>query len=302
MDVVAEHREKSAYKGMSSPFRWVGGKSRLRKYIIDLLPAHSCYLEVFGGAGWVLFGKKPSPVEILNDIDEELMSFFRVVKDRPEELIASFEMELVSRSEFDRLSALDPSTLTDVQRAHRFYYLIMAGWGGEMNYPRFQTSVFDGGGGNRLVGALRTLKERLKPVHERLSTVLIECLDWRECLERYDREGVVAYIDPPYPGNGCNYKHNMREWPEHQELADRLHRSKCKWIYSSYDSAQVREMFGDLHITQVSSASGMAAKKGGGTTVMNREILITNFAPPQATFFNAESERQDALALVLADE
>jgi DNA adenine methylase len=279
---------------INSPFRWVGGKSRLRKYIIDLIPTHSCYLEVFGGAAWVLFGKKPSPVEILNDIDQELMTFFRVVKERPEDLIASFEMELVSRSEFDRLAAHDPTTLSDVQRAHRFYYLIMAGWGGELNYPRFQTSVFDGGGGNRLVGALRTLKSRLKPVHERLSTVLIECLDWRECIERYDRDGVLAYIDPPYPGNGCNYKHNMRDWTEHRELAARLHRAKFKWIYSSYDSPEVRDMFCDLDILEVSSASGMIAKKGGSTRVMNREVLITNFAPPQGSMF-ANGQHQSAL-------
>jgi len=300
MENGTEKRPLEVHEGIRSPFRWVGGKSRLRKYIIDLLPSHSCYLEVFGGAGWVLFGKKPSPVEILNDIDQDLMSFFRVVKERPEELIASFEMELVSRSEFDRLAALDRATLTDVQRAHRFYYLIMAGWGGELNYPRFQTSVFDGGGGNRLVGALRTLKDRLKPVHERLSTVLIECLDWRECLERYDREGVVAYMDPPYPGNGCNYKHNMRDWAGHRELADRLHRSACKWIYSSYDTPEVRDMFQDLHIIQVSSASGMIASKRGATTVTNREVLITNFSPPQGSFFQADADEQASLGLDIA--
>lgn len=69
------------FEPLSSPFKWIGGKSRLRRHIINLLPKHSCYLELFGGAGWVLFGKKPSPVEILNDIDQNLISFFRVVKD-----------------------------------------------------------------------------------------------------------------------------------------------------------------------------------------------------------------------------
>lgn len=230
----------------------------------------------------MLFGKKPSDVEIINDIDQDLMTFFRVVKDKPEELVSSFEWELVSRAEFNRLRDLEPSTLTDIQRAHRFYYLIMAGWGGELNYPRFQTSVTDGGGGNRLVGALRTLRSRFEPVHRRLSTVLIECLDWRECLERYDRKGVVAYVDPPYPENGCNYAHNMREWPEHRELANRLHQAKCKWIYSSYDQPEIREMFDGCHIVEVQSASGMIEKRGGASRVLNREVLITNFAPPKA--------------------
>ncbi|MDO9347661.1 MAG: DNA adenine methylase, partial [Anaerolineales bacterium] len=156
------------YKMVNSPFRWVGGKSRLRKHIVALLPPHSCYVEPFAGAAWVLFAKPPSDVEVLNDIDQELVTFFRIVKEKPEELVASFEWELASRAEFQRLASLNPAELTDVQRAHRFYYLIMAGWGGEFRYPRFQTSITDGGHGNRLIGALKTLRERLQPVHERL--------------------------------------------------------------------------------------------------------------------------------------
>ena len=115
---------------LNSPFKWVGGKSRLRKPIIDLLPEHTCYVEPFSGAAWVLFGKPPSQVEILNDIDQELITFFRVIKSEPEKLIDSFELELVSRTEFERLADLNPKELSDIERAHRFYYLIMAGWGG----------------------------------------------------------------------------------------------------------------------------------------------------------------------------
>ena len=218
------------HKPLNSPFKWVGGKSRLRKYVIELLPEHTCYLELFSGAAWTLFGKPLSDVEIINDIDQDLVTFFRVLREKPEELIASFEWELVSRAEFERLAELDTSQLTDVQRAHRFYYLIMAGWGGELNYPRFQTSVTDGGHGNRLIGALKTLRQRLQPVHERLRTVIIENLDWQPCLERYDRLGTVMYVDPPYPGNKCNYAHNMRGWDEHHLLAERLKNAKCKWI------------------------------------------------------------------------
>ncbi|HLE27998.1 MAG TPA: DNA adenine methylase, partial [Anaerolineales bacterium] len=112
------------YAMLNSPFKWVGGKSRLRKPILDLLPEHTCYVEPFAGAAWVLFGKPPSEVEVLNDLDQELIAFFRVVKEKPEELMASFEWELVSRAEFERLANLEPTQLTDVQRAHRFYYLI----------------------------------------------------------------------------------------------------------------------------------------------------------------------------------
>lgn len=118
---------KSQSEMVNSPIKWVGGKSRFRTRIVSLLPEHTCYVETFAGAVWVLFAKPPSDVEILNDIDEELVTFFRILREKPEELIASFEWELVARAEFERLAALDPTTLTDIQRAHRFYYLIMAG-------------------------------------------------------------------------------------------------------------------------------------------------------------------------------
>ncbi len=276
---MTSQQTKSNYPMLNSPFRWVGGKSRLRKLIINVLPEHTCYVEPFAGAAWVLFGKQPSPVEVLNDRDEELTTFFRVVKERPEELISTFEWELVSRTEFERLATLNPSQLTEVQRAHRFYYLIMAGWGGELNYPRFQTSISDGGHGNRLIGALNSLRQRLEPIHERLRTVIIENLDWADCLERYDRVGTVMYLDPPYPGNKCNYAHNMRDWKDHQALAARLGTARCKWVLSSYDSPEIHQLFAPYFITPVQSSSGMNVAKDDSSRVMNQEVLITNFEP-----------------------
>ena len=277
------------HKPLNSPFKWVGGKSRLRKYVIKLLPEHTCYLELFAGAAWVLFGKPLSDVEIINDIDQDLVTFFRVVREKPEELISSFAWELVSRAEFERLAELNPAELTDVQRAHRFYYLIMAGWGGELNYPRFQTSITDGGHGNRLIGALTTLRQRLEPVHERLKTVIIENLDWQNCFERYDRPGTVMYVDPPYPGNKCNYAHNMRGWPEHHLLAECLKNAKCRWILSSYDIPEMHTLFSHYFILAVQSASGMNTKKNGTSRTLNREVLITNYSPPKSLTLQAAS-------------
>lgn len=276
---------------INSPIKWVGGKSRLRKQIVTLLPEHTCYVEPFGGAAWVLFGKKPSPVEIINDIDQELINFFRVIQTRPEAFIQSFEWTLVSRAEFERLSDLDSSQLNDIERAHRFYYIIMAGWGGELKYPRFQTSISDGGHGNRLIGAIKTLRERIEPVYKRLQTVIIENLDWPECIDKYDRDGVVMYIDPPYPGNGANYAHNMREWETHQQLSERLAKTKCQWILSSYDKPAVHELFSQYHVIPVEASSGMRTKKDSTARVINKEVLIMNFSPPafsvvqQETFF-----------------
>lgn len=292
---MAAKTKREEHQALNSPIKWVGGKSRLRKYIIPLLPEHTCYVEPFAGAAWVLFGKQPSDVEILNDKEQELVNFFRVVKEKPEELIASFEWELVSRAEFDRLAGLDLTELNDVQRAHRFYYLIMAGWGGELHYPRFQTSITDAGHGNRLFGALKTLRQRLEPIHKRLRTVIIENLDWQDCIDRYDRQGTVMYIDPPYPGNGCNYSHNMRDWESHKLLAERLSRAECKWILSSYDKPEIRELFTRCHFTSVQSSSGMDTEKNGGSRVLNKEILITNYTPTEQQAISQRKAQQATL-------
>ena len=281
---------------INSPFKWAGGKSRLRKSIIPLIPSHKCYVEPFGGAAWVLFGKPPSPIEVLNDIDEELINFFRVVKHHPEDLIESFDLELVSRSEFQRLADSAPESLSNVLRAHRFYYLIMAGWGGEAKYPRFQTSTTDGGHGNRLIGALKSLRKRIEPVHDRLKTVIIENLDWTECITRYDRPTSFMYLDPPYPRNGVNYKHNMRSVTEHSSIAERLSRVKCKWMLSSYDTQEVRTQFRHYNIVPIQSASGMRsgreeAKAHGRKRTINREVLIVNYDPSAS---NCAHERDSA--------
>jgi DNA adenine methylase len=258
-----------------SPIKWVGGKSKLRNVILPMIPEHECYVEVFGGAGWVLFAKEPSSVEVYNDIDGELVNFFSVVKKTPGRFISSFNWDLISRREFNRLLALDPKNLTCLQRAHRFYYLIMSSWGGELGSVRFQTSISDGGHGNRLVGALKTLRQRIEPAHERLQTVIIEGLSWEECIGQYDSRQTFFYLDPPYPGNKCNYRFNMRSVEDHELLVKRLKSVRGKWLLSTYDSKEIRQLFKGYYFTRVSFASGMA-----GNGYKNIEVLVTNFRPP----------------------
>ena len=216
--------------------------------------------------------KNRARVEVLNDIDGELMNFFRVVKNHPEELIRSFDWDLSSREEFNRLLRQDPAKLSEVERAHRFYYIIMASWGGELGSARFQTSVFDQGHGNRLVGALQTLEQRIRPAYKRLQTVIIESLSWEECMKHYDSEGTFFYLDPPYPANRCNYQHNMRSWDSHRSLAEHLRQLKAKWLLSTYDTEEIRDTFAGCELTGVSFPSGMA-----GNGYRNKEILITNY-------------------------
>ena len=264
---------------LNSPLKWAGGKSQLRKQIIPLIPDHVCYIEPFGGAGWVLLGKAPSQVEVLNDIDGELVNLFRVIRDNPDGLIQSFQWDLVSREEFQALIAQDPRDMGLLERAHRFYYLIMAGWGGQGKYPRFQTAVKDPGGhGNRLAGALETMEEKIKPVHRRLRTVLIENMNWRECIDRYDSQDTLIYVDPPYQGNGVDYRFNMKSQKEHMELRQKLEGSQGRWMLSAYDNAETEQMYQGHWITQVDAPSGMDAKEEGKRR-RNTEVVISNFQP-----------------------
>lgn len=258
---------------MRSPIRWVGGKSRIRDEIISVMPDHKCYVEVFSGAAWILFEKEPSNVEILNDKHNELVNFFEVIKDSPEDLIKSFEWEVCSRHKFESLKEMNVESLNKVERAHRFFYLIMASWGAEIENPRFQTSVSDRGNGNRLINAVKKIRDRVKPIHERLRNVIIENLDWQECIRKYDKEGVLMYLDPPYPENSCNYKHDMKGWDVHEEIANKVRSADSKMVISYKDSEKIRDMYEDLKIRGVNFQSGMP--NHGSRT--NEELIITNF-------------------------
>jgi len=114
---------------MKSFLSYLGGKSLLANKIITRIPDHTCYCEVFAGAAWLLFRKEESKVEIINDINTDLVTLYRVVKNHLEEFIRYLKWILVARDEFDRFRKENPETLTDIQKAVRFYYLLKAGYG-----------------------------------------------------------------------------------------------------------------------------------------------------------------------------
>ena len=259
---------------IDSPLRWPGGKSRLRRRIAALLPAHDTYVEPFAGAAWVLLGRPPSAAEIINDLDPEVANFWRVLQQQCDELIAAFDLELVSRAEFNRLAGLDPETLAPVARAHRLYYLTMAGWGGEYGAPRFSATRRPGGHGNRLIGALLRLERKLRPASGRIRHVAIEQAHWTECIERHDRPDVCLYVDPPYPNNHVNYRHNMRRPAAHDRLAERLRRAKARWILSSPDDPATRQRYHGFRIVEATAASRIPDGQGGRH--INRELIITS--------------------------
>jgi len=116
---------------------WVGGKFQLAKQIVSMIPEHQCYIEPFAGAAWVYFRKENSEVEVLNDINLEIVTLYRVIQYHLEEFIRYFKWVLVSRDEFERMQRVDASTLTDIQRAARFFYLQKSAFAGRIDHPSF---------------------------------------------------------------------------------------------------------------------------------------------------------------------
>ena len=102
---------------------WIGGKRRLAKHIIPLIQPHTCYVEPFAGAAAILFLKQPSKVEVINDINLDLVTLYRVVQHHLEEFIRQFKWALTSRQMYEWFQETPPDTLTDIQRSVRFFYL-----------------------------------------------------------------------------------------------------------------------------------------------------------------------------------
>src|SRR5438445_7667049 len=182
--------------GISSPVTWHGGKSKLAAKIIHHFPNHHTFIEVFGGSAAVLLAKKPSKVEVYNDINRELVNLFQVLRDstRYRKLRRVLGNTRYARAEF--LLAQQPSH-DPVESARRFIVRHRQSRGGLGE--RWSYCVEDSRQGMSSAVA-RWWKgiEQLRLVHERFGDVQIECADWRKILTRYDRTETLFYLDPTY--------------------------------------------------------------------------------------------------------
>ena len=119
---------------LKPPIPRMGGKSKLRKIILERIPEHTCYVEPFFGAGWVYFGKGPSKVEVINDIDKELINMFRMIKYHAPEIERMLQYEFSGRDMFEEYKHCTLEYLTEIQRAVRFLYLISQSFAGKGEY------------------------------------------------------------------------------------------------------------------------------------------------------------------------
>ncbi|MBC7162686.1 MAG: DNA adenine methylase [Immundisolibacter sp.] len=217
---------------------WPGGKSRLAPQLMELFDSdHTTYVEPFAGAAAMLFLRsEPAKVEVLNDINGELVTLYRVVKHHLDEFVRQFRWQLVAREEFERLLASAPATLTDIQRAARFLFLQKTSFGAKVSGQTFGTDA----GSPPRINLLR-LEEDLSAAHLRLARVTIEHLPWDACVARYDRPGTFFFCDPPYwqtEGYGVPFGLD-----QYQALARTLRSLKGRALLTINDHPDMREVF-----------------------------------------------------------
>lgn len=257
---------------VNSPLRWVGGKFRVRDKIIAKFPAHRCYVELFSGAAWVFFGKaaEMSKAEVLNDMDGELINFWRVVKHRPAEFTEAASWLLASRELFDEWKQF-PGVAGEITRAVRFYSVIRLAYG-----ARRMGSNFGMRREQRPAIFWPQEKEEVKKVIGRLRLAWVERLPWDKCIKNYDRPTTFFYADPPYRAEGAKaYRHFFTD-EDHARLADVLRGGvKGKWLLSYNDDPFIRQLYRGRGI--VVEKLLVPYSLAGGLRPRVSELLIRNF-------------------------
>lgn len=249
---------------------WLGGKRRLAPQILPLLPEHTCYVELFAGAAALFFAKEPVKVEVLNDVNGELVNLYRVVQHHLDEFSRQFRWALTSRQLYTWLQETQPETLTDIQRAARFFYLQKMSFGAKIEGQTFGTATTSPARLNLL-----RLEEDLSAVHLRLHQVFIEHLDWSACIKRYDRPHTLFYLDPPYWGTeGYGVEFGLEQY---DQMAELLRSMKGKAVVSVNDIPEMRKAFKGLETRRLSikytvGASGQGRRERG-------ELLVFNYKP-----------------------
>ena len=247
---------------MNSFISWIGGKKLLRNKIIEQFPeTMDRYIEVFGGAGWVLFAKdKHAPLEVYNDVNSNLINLYRCVKYHPEALQKELDGILMSRELFfDAIQ--EQRGLTDIQRAAWFFVAIKESFG---------TSLDSFGVHSR---NMKAAVDYLMLASGRLASVVIENLDFEHLIRTYDRPGALFYCDPPYYDAEKYYPDRFQP-EDHVRLHDALKKINGKFIISYNDCPNIRELYKQYNIIEADRMDNLANKS---SAKRYKELIIKNF-------------------------
>ena len=264
---------------LKPPIHRMGGKAFLSQWLNGFIPGHTLYCEPFAGAAHLLFGKMPSKAEILNDSDGHLIGFFQAIKD-PEKrlkLVETLKYMPYSRSLWNELRfrwKAGDIPQDEVVRVSWWFYLNRTCFGGDQRRGGFGCPSVTG---RNPVQSFRNSIEMLEDVAEKLRSVCLENLDYRECVQRYDSPGTLFYCDPPYLDAG-HYYANSFALEDHHALARLLNDAKGKAMVSHYANGLYDGIYQGWRRFEYSSFKG-SHKSEGEEKPKTVEVLYCNFKP-----------------------
>ena len=227
---------------MKPPFAYYGGKTRLAVRIAALMPSHRIYVEPYAGSLAVLLAKTPCTHEVVNDVDGDVVNFWRQLRTHPEELAFLCWATPYGRDEYEAARAAADD---DLERARRWWVRITQSHGRTNRTSGWSTGFARSG--SRASETLRS-SLRIPDVAQRLRRVTIENRDALNCIAAYDEPQAVIYADPPYPAqarSSIGYAHEMPSEAEHRALAETLHGCKATVFLSGYRCDLYDELFGE---------------------------------------------------------
>ncbi len=259
-------------------FGWYGGKFSHLEWLLPLLPYTHHYCEPFGGSAAVLINREPSPVETYNDVDGEIVNFFRVLREQKDNLIQMIGLTPFSREELSIAVSESTNGLTALERARRFFVrarqtrtgLAQTASEGRWATCRNTSRAGMGGAVSRWLGSV----EGLPQIAERLLRVQIENRPAIEVIRQYDSVGTLFYCDPPYPhesrGDKNAYGYEMSE-DDHSELAYVLGKIKGLTAISGYHCGLMHELYAGWRCIEAPAKICHSVKEE------RQEILWTNY-------------------------
>lgn len=256
---------------MNSFMSWVGGKKALREAVLARFPPYyERYIEVFGGAGWVLFHKPPgADFEVFNDFNSNLTNLYRCVRDNPNRLKYKLRYVLNSREDFERLAMLHKHGLFrrfhDFDRAAKFYQLIRYSYASSLDsYSSQPHSMWND-------------FPQIDMAARRLQKVVIENKDFEKLIRQYDRPVSFFYCDPPYYATESYYKDVGFTKKDHIRLRDTLLACSGKFLVSYNDCPEIRELWDkpNICIEEISRMNNLAQRYEGGSQYA--ELFISNY-------------------------
>lgn len=255
---------------LKAPFGWVGGKTKLAKDIINLIPDnHSIYIEVFGGAASVLYQKQPSKLEVLNDINSELINLHRAIRNNPQTLSMFLNDLFISREIFDDIKKRKMKPKNNIERAAFYYYQLTQSFGSKGDNFAMATKS-----GRKPKNIYRDFKK----ISDRLKYVTIENMSFSKLIPLYDKEDAFFYVDPPYVATESYYKNTGGFGiKEHEQLAELLSKVKGKFLLSYNDSVVVRELYKDFNIRSTKEINYTLGANKHKREKKVSEVFITNY-------------------------